>query len=163
MFQRLPTLPDRGPGRRLLKRIAVFHRSVEPELVAVASASWRSRFDVCRIGERSPSPWRAPPADLLRSSASPLASRRGQDTAWLVLRRLLHAERLDLVAAFAFNGSAIGRPGRVVLCVASPWLVSRIGFCVRLRDHVPARFPGGSLSKGCISIVPALVSTAMIL
>ena len=35
------------------------------------------------------------------------------------------------------------------------------GLVVRFRDHVPARFPGGSLSKGCISIVPALVSAAM--
>ena len=36
------------------------------------------------------------------------------------------------------------------------------GLVFRYRDHVPARYPGGSLSKLCFSIVPALVSTAMI-
>ena len=46
-------------------------------------------------------------------------------------------------------------------------MLRRHGSCrefgfVRFRDHVPARFPGGSLSKLCFSIVPALVSTAMI-
>ncbi len=78
-----------------------------------------------------------------------------------MLRRLLHAPRLDLVAAFASNGSAIGRPGRVVCRLRRHGSCQDFVLVFVLRDHVPARFPGGSLSKLCFSVVPALVSTAM--
>ena len=86
-------------------------------------SSWRTRLDVFRIRERSSRPWAGIPC-----RAPTRVRPYGVAAAWLVLRRLLRATRLDLVAAFVSNG-----PGRSVICRFS----SDAG-----RGHFVALIPG---------------------
>ncbi len=120
----------RPRARRLAKKgVAFLHRSVyRCRSRAVAAPSWRTRADVCRIDERSSSPWAGIPCERsLRLLASPSRSERD---GWLVGSFASFSEndevglpagsccgsclvpRLDLVAAFVCNGSAIFVPGR---------------------------------------------------